>query len=167
MRSIPLFALALAALTLALAGCGGDDVDSDDVAAASTAVESVAEEVSTAAEEAAGEGLAVQLNEQNGSGESGTATLSVGDGGTLEVELELDGAPAGTPQPAHIHPGTCADLDPVPKYPLENVVDGSSQTSVDVSLEDLALEVYAINVHKSAEEADVYVACGDIGDITP
>ena len=71
------------------------------------------------------------------------------------------------PQPAHIHETTCADLNPEPVFPLESVVEGQSESDVDVSLEDLALTPYAINVHKSEAEADVYVACGDITDIAP
>ena len=68
-------------------------------------------------------------------------------------------------QPAHIHKGTCDNLDPNPAFPLENVVDGKSETDVDVSLDDLALSSYAVNVHKSQDEADVYVACGDITNV--
>jgi hypothetical protein len=72
-------------------------------------------------------------------------------------------SPSGEePQPAHIHEGTCADLNPDPAFPLTDVVDGGSETDVDVSLEELSLSDYAVNVHESAAEADVYVACGDI-----
>ena len=45
-------------------------------------------------------------------------------------------------------------------------MNGSSETDVDVSLDDLALSSYAVNVHKSEAEADVYVACGDITNVT-
>ena len=43
-------------------------------------------------------------------------------------------------------------------------MNGTSESDVDVSLQDLldAVDGYAINVHKSDAEADVYVACGDI-----
>jgi hypothetical protein len=46
-------------------------------------------------------------------------------------------------------------------------VDGSSETDVQLSLGELALGSYAINVHKSEAEADTYVACGDITDVSP
>ena len=36
--------------------------------------------------------------------------------------------PAIRDMPAHVHPGTCADLTPQPKFPLENVRDGRSTT---------------------------------------
>ena len=104
----------------------------------------------------------IDLSEQNSSGESGTATLTA-DGGKTKVVISLDGAPSGTPQPAHIHKGSCEDLDPTPAYGLENVMDGKSTTEVDEPLDDLRGEDYAINVHKSGTDLKTYVACGDIG----
>ena len=88
------------------------------------------------------------------------------DDGSLHVSIQLSGGSA-EPQPAHIHEGSCADLNPQPAFPLTNVVDGSSETDVQLSLDELALESYAINVHKSEAEADTYVACGDITDVSP
>src|SRR5437868_8040453 len=68
-----------------------------------------------------------------------------------------------TAQPAHIHKGTCANLDPTPAFPLTSVVNGTSQTSLTtVDLPTLLAGQFAINVHKSAAEATVYTACGDI-----
>ena len=110
--------------------------------------------------------ITVQLFEQNGSGENGTATLTEQNGQVM-VTLNLTGAPSGVAQPAHIHEGTCADLNPTPKYPLTNVVNGSSTTTVPVTLAELTgNEAYAINVHKSASEVNVYVSCGDISILT-
>jgi hypothetical protein len=88
------------------------------------------------------------------------------------------------PHPAHIHNGTCDNLGDV-VYPLNDVtgdiisatpnatpaapgeaasgsVIAQSQTEVDASLDDLTSGEYAVNVHKSAEEIDVYIACGNI-----
>jgi hypothetical protein len=105
--------------------------------------------------------VTVRMAAQNKSGESGTARLTpVGDDKT-RVEISLKGA-KGT-QPAHIHEGTCAKLDPKPKQGLENVVDGKSTTEVPMSLKDLRSGQYAINVHKSAEDLKTYVSCGNIG----
>ena len=70
------------------------------------------------------------------------------------------------PQPAHIHEGTCDDLNPEPAFPLQDVVDGRSETDLDITLDDLALSTYAVNVHKSAAESDLYVACGDITTVS-
>jgi hypothetical protein len=104
---------------------------------------------------------AIQLYEQNGSGESGTATLTDMGNGQTHVVLNISNAP-GVEQPAHIHKGTCANLDPTPAYGLTNVTNGQSDTMVPVSLDTLTNGAFAINVHKSAEEAKIYVACGDI-----
>jgi hypothetical protein len=126
--------LLLAALTFVAAGCGGDDAGSGDVT--------------------------VDLSAQNESGESGTATFTQ-EGEKTKVVVDLSNAPSD-PQPAHIHAGTCAELNPQPEYPLTNVEDGKSETTVDAPLSELQAEDYAVNVHKSEAEADVYVACGDI-----
>jgi CHRD domain-containing protein len=105
----------------------------------------------------------VTLGEQNGSGESGTATLTK-EGDKTKVVVDLQGASSMTAaQPAHIHKGTCAKLNPVPEYPLSNVQSGKSTTTVNESLDELKKEAYAINVHKSAADLKTYVACGDIG----
>jgi hypothetical protein len=175
-------ALAAVALALALAACGGGDDEEAVEAVTEAATEaagtlteaaesvteeagSVTEEAGSVAEDVAG-GIEVTLNEQNESGQSGTATLALNEDGTLHVSIALSPA-SEEPQPAHIHEGTCADLTPEPAFPLENVVDGQSETDVEVSPEELAVAPYAINVHKSEAEADVYVACGDITDVTP
>jgi len=103
----------------------------------------------------------VTMNAQNGSGESGTAMLTQ-MGSDVKVEIALTGAPATTPQPAHIHDGTCANLKGV-VYPLTNVVDGKSTTTVkDVTIDKLLGGTYAINVHESAANLGKYVSCGNI-----
>jgi hypothetical protein len=127
------------ATTLILAGCGGDD------------------------EEFGGD-LGVPLSAQNDSGQDGEATLSEVDAGTTRVVIDVGNAP-DNPQPAHIHRGSCKNLDPQPAYGLENVVDGKSTTEVNVGMEDLVGQGFAVNVHKSADEAQVYVACGDIEEV--
>ncbi|HUS16327.1 MAG TPA: hypothetical protein VM536_15115 [Chloroflexia bacterium] len=102
----------------------------------------------------------VQMHAQNGSGEDGTATITTNGNGVM-VTLKLANGPT-VAQPAHIHPGTCANLDPTPRYPLTSAMNGMSETSLNVSMNDLLTGSYAINVHKSAAEASVYVSCGDI-----
>jgi hypothetical protein len=105
--------------------------------------------------------LTVALSAQNGSGESGTATLTQ-NGGDLTVVIAIKGGPATTPQPAHIHVGTCANLKDVYK-PLTNVVGGDSSTVVKgVTIDQLLAGTYAINVHESADDLGKYVACGNI-----
>lgn len=128
--------LALAALTLTVAACGGDAVADDD-------------------------SVRVSLGELTGSGQSGSATLTAAGEGRTTVVVEID-RPPKTAQPAHIHPGTCADLDPLPAYPLTPLFGGASQTTVNVSLDDLRRGAFAVNVHLSEEEIRTSVACGGI-----
>ncbi len=101
---------------------------------------------------------------QNSSGETGKVTLSDSAGKIVTVNLALTGTPSGVAQPAHIHKGTCATLDPKPLYPLTNAVDGKSQTTLDnKTIAELKNEgPLAVNVHKSAQQSSVYVACADI-----
>ena len=106
--------------------------------------------------------VTVKMGAQNKSGESGTARLTPQGADKTRVEISLKGAPKGVDQPAHIHEGSCAKLDPKPKQGLENVVDGKSSTVVPMSLADLQKGNLAINVHKSKEDIKTYVSCGDI-----
>jgi len=103
----------------------------------------------------------ILLSEQNESSESGTAVLTEKDGKVV-VTLNMTGAPATVSQPAHIHKGACPDVGAV-AYPLTNVVNGVSETTLDVTLQQLASEQpLGINVHKSTPEVKVYVSCGDL-----
>ena len=102
---------------------------------------------------------------------------------TLVFGLALSGMTAGgaiaqhehsaaAPHPSHIHAGTCAELDPNPAYPLNDVAavapeaDASAVeagvSTVDVALDDLVAGDFAINVHESAENIATYIACGDV-----
>ena len=86
-------------------------------------------------------------------------------------------APAG--RPVHIHDGTCETLDPNPLFPLSDVVaaEGTSvgpadATPVEISVTTVAVDLatltatdHSINVHLSQEQADVYIACGEIGGV--
>jgi hypothetical protein len=105
--------------------------------------------------------LTLTMNAQNNSGISGTATFSDVGGGKTRVMIQVSGAGAG-PQPAHIHPGSCAQLDPTPAYTLTSVSNGASTTDVDASLQQLLDGRYAVHMHKSQDELTVYVACADI-----
>lgn len=104
--------------------------------------------------------LTIPLKAQNGSGEDGTAKLSDTAGG-VNVVVAIKGAPA-TAQPMHIHSGTCANLGGV-VYPLTNVVNGSSTTTVKgTTIAALMAKPFAINAHKSADDLATYVSCGNI-----
>jgi hypothetical protein len=105
--------------------------------------------------------VTVDLFPQNASGEKGTVTLTP-EGDKTQVVIKLAGAPNGVQQPAHIHDGSCAKLDPKPRVPLQNVVGGTSTTALDMKLEDIMSKGGAINVHKSAADVKTYVACADL-----
>jgi len=105
--------------------------------------------------------VTLNLDTQNKSGESGTATLQEADG-KVTVTLNLVGFPKGVTQPAHIHVGSCPTPGAI-KYPLTSVVNGVSVTTLDTTLENLkSMLPLAINVHKSATQSSVYYSCGDL-----
>ncbi len=110
---------------------------------------------------AAGESLTIQLKALNGSGQDGTAILTKLSATMVRVEIKLSNGTT-VAQPAHIHKGTCANLDPVPAFPLHDAINGASETEVAADLEILANKGYAINVHKSSAEVGTYTACGEI-----
>jgi len=106
--------------------------------------------------------LTINLGAQNNSKQDGQAFLNDTAAG-LKVKLQLKNEPAGASQPAHIHQGTCAKLDPAPWKALSNVVNGVSVTTLPgVTLAQLKKAHYAINVHESAANLKHYVSCGDI-----
>ena len=86
---------------------------------------------------------------------------SIDEGHTL-VEVDVNAA-GHSNMPAHIHPGTCAELVPQPKYALQSVIEGRSSTAVAASLEELLSGGQALNIHMSNEQMDVYSACGELG----
>lgn len=139
MRKLPLLIAALALAMFALAGCGDDDDDA-----------------------AAGDEVTVELSEEAGSGQTGTATLTA-EGEQTRVSIQIDGDPVSESQPAHIHEGSCGDdLNPAPAFGLPNVSGGTSETTVDASLDTLTGSDYAINLHMSDEDLTTYTSCGNI-----
>ena len=103
----------------------------------------------------------VSLAAVSNSGQTGTVTLSDVNG-KIDVVANLSGVPAGSVEPIHIHLGSFAQLGGV-KYPLSNVTNGVSRTTLEVSLNQILSELpLAINAHRSADELGVYVAWGDI-----
>jgi hypothetical protein len=141
--------LVLLALTV-LAACGGGS-NGDGVEAAGDAPDGA-----TSSDE-----VMVELAEQNGSGESGTATLTA-MGDRTRVVLELTN-PTTDSQPAHIHEGSCGPgLNPEPLHGLVNAMQGRSETVVNVPLSELTAGGLAINVHHSDADFDTFVACGNL-----
>ena len=104
--------------------------------------------------------LQYRLVAQNNSGETGTVTMLDGPVGLI-VHLRVNEGTVA--QPAHIHKGTCAKLDPKPAYPLTTIAEGQSQSTVPgVTIAQMTAGPYAVNVHKSTTDIATYVACVDI-----
>ncbi len=104
--------------------------------------------------------ITINLGAGRDADQSGTARLTA-RGNKTEVVLNIKPGAAGVEQPAHIHEGACPAVGAV-KYPLTNLTDGRSTTTVDVPLASLLTGGFSINAHKSAAEIGVYVACGGI-----
>lgn len=108
---------------------------------------------------AAPTGITVPMAAENGSNESGSATLTQTAKG-VHIVVDLKNAPAQA-QPTHIHPGTCTKLNPAPEYPLTSLTNGKSVTDLaGKKLADLTGGKFSINVHKSADDLKTYVSCG-------
>ena len=102
----------------------------------------------------------ITLRTLNDSGVTGTVSFSDVSGKTgVEITVNAGG---NQDMPAHIHPGTCDNLTPQPKYPLENVKDGSSKTVVPATIDQLFAGNLAVNIHKSNDDLKTYTACVDI-----
>jgi hypothetical protein len=102
----------------------------------------------------------IDLATLNQSGVTGSVTFKPA-GSRSEVSIAVE--PAGhLDMPAHIHPGTCDDLTPQPKFPLENVRNGASVTVVPATVDELFAGGLAVNIHKSNDDLKSYTACVDI-----
>ena len=106
--------------------------------------------------------MTINLTAQNGSKQDGQAFIHDTSGG-LWVKVQLKNVPKGASEPAHIHLGTCAKLNPAPWKPLTNVVNGLSVTTIPgLTTAQIKKGKYAINVHQSATNISHYVSCGDL-----
>lgn len=93
-------------------------------------------------------------------------------------------------RPAHIHAGTCVELDPNPKAPLTSVMPvmfgddndepataedimGAigqpnveySESDAEISWDEMLETSHAVNIHESEANVQNYIACGNIGGI--
>ena len=107
--------------------------------------------------------ITIKLDVLNNSGQTGSATLTPQGSQTLVV-LNLSTGPAGasTAQPMHVHKGNCGPTLADVVYPLADLKEGKSSTTVPASLDSLQTGAFAINAHKSLQEVAVYTACGNI-----
>ena len=103
------------------------------------------------------------LLEVEGSGISGDVRMEQEEMG-LRVRIRLDGTESEAAYPAHIHMGTCDDMGAV-LLPLEDVVDGESETMLDGEmLMDYANGDHSVQI-RMPDDATV-VACGVVPDLT-
>src|SRR3989344_2713036 len=79
--------------------------------------------------------VTLPLRSVNNSGESGKVVLTESNGKTI-VTLSLVGFKSSVSQPAHIHVGSCPGVGAV-KYPLNNVVNGRSATTLPLTIAKL------------------------------
>lgn len=162
-RAVALAAVVLVVGSVTLAGCDDDEgTDEPDVVETGATEDTTGMTETTEGIEAAP--LELQLSEQNGSGVSGVVTLVPTSDGQVLVTIALAGDDGSAPRPAHIHDGTCAALGGV-AYPLENAVDGSSETAIASDVPSLLAGPYAVNLHESEAAIDNYIACADIEDM--
>jgi hypothetical protein len=137
-----------------VAGCGGDD-----------------EPGPVAAPQQEQEAVTVDISAVEGSGISGTATLTPRMGKRFDVMVRMTGTASGPSHPAHIHDVTCAAYAKLTDFDaqlatvtdsLSNVDDGVSETTVALTeLSERTTGGYSINVH-APEGPFPAVACGDI-----
>jgi hypothetical protein len=148
LRQVFAVALALAAPVVGLA-CGSGD----DEASGSGGLAMIEES------------FVVDLEPVDNSRISGTADFRLVEGET-QVTLNLTGA-AGTALagtlPAHIHSGTCGNLQPGVAYPLAPVGEHGSRTTLELTLDELQTDELALTVHQPGTRGK-HVACGNIGD---
>jgi hypothetical protein len=102
--------------------------------------------------------IVVKMEGTNGSGESGTATLTPSGNKTIVV-IKLSGG-SSVEQPAHFHTGTCDHYEPRPLYGLNDVVKGQSTSTVNQPIDKLTAGNLIINVHKSYDDIATQVSCG-------
>ncbi len=106
----------------------------------------------------------VELPEASASGVSGSALLTDMGNGTTNVQVVLDGTPAGGDHPIHFHTGRCGAAGGV-VIPLPNVDGDTGRTSavVDVPFEWIVGAPHALMVHLAPDAMATIVACGDVG----
>lgn len=105
--------------------------------------------------------FSIVLNPQNNSGESGIVLFEKLGDKTL-VKINLVGFQSDISQSVHFHKGSC-DKPLTVKHKINDVINGKSETVLDVKLEDLLKDLpLVVNVHKSFEEDDIHTACGEV-----
>jgi len=153
-----------AAVALSLAACSGSS--NSTTSTSTTAPDNTTATMAPAGGSMMGGGMhatqvTVAMKDENGSGESGSATLTAMSDNRVRINIGLKGENATGKQPAHVHAGTCAKPGAV-KIPLTDVILGKSNTVVGGTIASLTAGNMIINVHESAKNMGKYVSCGAI-----
>lgn len=104
--------------------------------------------------------VTIEMGAGRDASQPGSATLTA-KGAQTEITLNIQPGPAGIQQPAHVHEGGCPGVGAV-KYPLTNVVNGMSTTTVNAPLSELFNGMFSINAHRSPAEIGIYTSCGNL-----
>jgi hypothetical protein len=107
-----------------------------------------------------GRTLTLNLVAQGNSGVSGTATFTEMAGGRTQVVVRVSTGGNAT-MPAHVHDGRCPTPGAV-VHPLNTVQNGTSASEINASIASLVAGTFAVNLHKSPQEASIYVACANV-----
>ena len=85
------------------------------------------------------------------SGTDGQTTITVAARGASGSEVVV------------VHDGTCEDATTLPTFLLEDLdTTGRSETTIEAPLADLTDSAHAIAIHRSADDYQDVVACGDV-----
>ncbi len=107
----------------------------------------------------------VQMIDQDESGQNGTAVITDNGSNESKVVIDIEGEPTATSEPVTIDTGSCNLVGGI-AYTLNNLVGGSSTTTIDVPFSELLYQQLplAINVQDSSAQPDTYATCGDISE---
>jgi hypothetical protein len=105
-------------------------------------------------------GTSFKFNPMNKSAQQGTVTMAA-VGNKTRVTIAITNEPNGAIEPAHVHVGNCAHPGAV-IYPLTDVVAGHSVTLVPAPLSKVQVTGNSVNVHKSAAQLNLYMACANL-----
>ena len=101
------------------------------------------------------------LRAVGGSGEYGTVALKpVGE--QTAVEVHVVNVPRGQIQTVHIHRGTCAKVAWPITYPLSPLIDGASESIIDVPLDTILASPAVVHVHRSYQSEHRSLSCANL-----
>lgn len=103
----------------------------------------------------------IPLRELNDSGVTGTVVLSE-QGAATRISIQLTGDAVTGDHVAHLHDGTC-EAPGEYTYTLNPVsAEGTSETVVNLTLDELLAGGYMVNVHPDEANWDTWMVCGEL-----